>query len=357
MYILVEAQMSADQAKKVFGIEKFVSADELKKLYKSLSMQNHPDKQGGSLEKMKDINQAYDILKKVTVGADKDTGNIFDTIRKRKAENDKIFIPKMKKMFEDAFDEKAILDYFSFMNQDFSVTTKYVTYDQGYDTLLTAVVTISNPDKTTVIETKFQIKYNDNSSGGLSYSGIDEKDVLYSVDLLTSFYHNNKKIKLSQSNYEWKVGTKKLANFAEIYPKAKLEKALNNSGSKKFKRADMELGLARELNASFDKDNIYLYVFGKEVKFYIVIRRLVMMKIPAYYPTGIQAIHPSNMKYKYYAFDKVSFVLETEETFRKLVDSIKKVAKDASKMDLVQNYEVVCKAFEKALQIEFPRGY
>ncbi|HNQ21399.1 MAG TPA: J domain-containing protein, partial [Bacteroidales bacterium] len=61
----IEETLTLDDAKKIFGITFIPDEIELKKLYKSLSMKNHPDL-GGSAEAMKKINMAYDILKNHT---------------------------------------------------------------------------------------------------------------------------------------------------------------------------------------------------------------------------------------------------------------------------------------------------
>ena len=47
----------------LLGVQQTASADEIKKAYKAAALENHPDKQGGSLERMKEINEAYDTLK------------------------------------------------------------------------------------------------------------------------------------------------------------------------------------------------------------------------------------------------------------------------------------------------------
>lgn len=47
---------------KILGVEKNVSADELKKAFRKLAHQHHPDKQGGDEAKFKEINEAYQIL-------------------------------------------------------------------------------------------------------------------------------------------------------------------------------------------------------------------------------------------------------------------------------------------------------
>jgi len=48
---------------KTLGVNKNASQDELKKAYRRLAMQNHPDRTGGDDTKFKQINEAYDTLK------------------------------------------------------------------------------------------------------------------------------------------------------------------------------------------------------------------------------------------------------------------------------------------------------
>ena len=55
--------MSKRDYYEVLGVSKSASADELKKAYRRLAVQHHPDKEGGNEEKFKEINEAYDVLK------------------------------------------------------------------------------------------------------------------------------------------------------------------------------------------------------------------------------------------------------------------------------------------------------
>jgi molecular chaperone DnaJ len=47
----------------ILGVSKGASADEIKKAFRRLAVQYHPDKQGGDEAKFKEINEAYEVLK------------------------------------------------------------------------------------------------------------------------------------------------------------------------------------------------------------------------------------------------------------------------------------------------------
>lgn len=47
----------------VLGVGKDASADEIKKAFRRLAVQHHPDKEGGNETKFKEINEAYEVLK------------------------------------------------------------------------------------------------------------------------------------------------------------------------------------------------------------------------------------------------------------------------------------------------------
>lgn len=47
---------------KVLGVEKNATTDEIKKAFKKLAMQHHPDRPGGNEAKFKEINEAYQVL-------------------------------------------------------------------------------------------------------------------------------------------------------------------------------------------------------------------------------------------------------------------------------------------------------
>ena len=55
--------MSKRDYYEVLGVGKNASADEIKKAFRRLAVQHHPDKEGGDETKFKEINEAYEVLK------------------------------------------------------------------------------------------------------------------------------------------------------------------------------------------------------------------------------------------------------------------------------------------------------
>jgi molecular chaperone DnaJ len=55
--------MSKRDYYEVLGVPKSASADEIKKAFRRLAVQHHPDKEGGNETKFKEINEAYEVLK------------------------------------------------------------------------------------------------------------------------------------------------------------------------------------------------------------------------------------------------------------------------------------------------------
>ena len=47
---------------KILGVEKTASEDEIKKAFRKLAHQYHPDKKGGNEAKFKEVNEAYQVL-------------------------------------------------------------------------------------------------------------------------------------------------------------------------------------------------------------------------------------------------------------------------------------------------------
>ena len=54
--------MAAKDYYKILGVDRGASEEEIKKAFRKLAHQHHPDKQGGDAAKFKEINEANQIL-------------------------------------------------------------------------------------------------------------------------------------------------------------------------------------------------------------------------------------------------------------------------------------------------------
>jgi hypothetical protein len=324
-YIKFFEKMTSQEAMKIFGIEIVHDSNELKNLYRNLSLKNHPDK-GGNLEKMQDINQAYDILKQIR-SSSKSSFN-WEDINKKWRDINKYQYPIMESIFEEEFDEKGILKYLQqFVQEELTITIlkkdKNKISDHEWTSsflTFTANVKIHNNDNTIVFYVSYSISYNFNHGTGLTYDNIDEKDILYNVDITSDIYYNNRKQKLGKRDYKWNVGHKIIASYEEVFPKVKLNKIFSGHGKQTFRKADFYQGLKRELNTTFDNDLIFIYPFGKDVKFYLVMYRSVFNRYPVYSWNVLQAIDPITSKYHHPALRlPYRSMPETEESLRKVI--------------------------------------
>lgn len=88
-------KMTGDTARKILGVDFKTTLEELKKVYRKLAMKFHPDREGGSEEKFKEVKEAYEYLEKN--GNSKDTKNYYD----QKERDD--FNTHFKDIFRDTY--------------------------------------------------------------------------------------------------------------------------------------------------------------------------------------------------------------------------------------------------------------
>jgi hypothetical protein len=358
-------KMNSSDALKIFGIDSVPSTDELKNLYRTLALKNHPDK-GGSLEAMKDINQAYDVLKTMKVSASKAFD--WEEIHRKTTERNKHQFTVMDSIFEEEFDANGILKYLQqFVTDELFISVQKKDKNkiskaewESWSFNFSADVKIHNKDNTLVFFVRYYISFNDNKSGGLSYDDIDEKDILYNVDITSDIYYNNRKNKLGKRDYKFRLGHRIISNYEEVFPKAKLNKIFSGQGKKTFKKADFELGLKRELNVNFDKDLYFIYPFGKDVKFYISMYRSTILRQAAYSWAVIQALDPSTKKYFHPALRLPHrTMMETEESLRNIIETIHSFVKISKQKNLnpEEDSKELHKILSDLIEKNFPKNY
>jgi len=322
-------KLSYKDALDIFGIEAFKDQEELKTLYKNLSRKNHPDL-GGDVEKMKQINQAYDVLKSVKNTYGSNEPESWEDRRNRDKEEQKKYYEiwlRIKSLFEKTFDEKKIVDYLQQFTSDplfvdvtdnEKRTQNNVWFRGNYE----ATVKVHNLDNTTVFYVSYNISPENIKSNGLASNDLDIRDLVYTVSTTTNIYHDKRKFKITNKNYSWDVGFKAIEDLKNVFPSVKLKKIFSGKTKKTFKKADMLLAMKRELpgEISFGSgDNFWIYPFDEVKKFQIACNRNTMFKkfggSPQYDIGTI--FYPGGREYLAY------IVYETEEDLKKLIDFVK----------------------------------
>lgn len=355
-YFRLTEAMSKTDALEIFGIEGFADQNELNKLYKDLSRKNHPDL-GGDVEKMKNINQAYDVLKSLRGGASKP--ETWEDRHAREKELNKKYIEiwnRIKSLFEKSFDEKTVIDYLQqFTSDPLSVTISDNKANTGniawFRGRFEASVKIHNADNTTVFYVEYSISPVENDSKGLGFDNLDDRDISYDVSIRTDVYHNKRKHKINQQNYSWKIGFKAVDDLKNVFPSAKLKKIFNPNAKKKaFKKADMFKAMQRELPGSISfgsGGDFWIKPFDGVEMFQIACGRYTMPKIlsaTARYSIG-SIFYPVKGGGRVY----LAYTLyETEEDLEKLITFIKTSYETVKKkkLDPETNGKEVAQIFE-----------
>lgn len=330
---LVESKMTYDEALAIFGVQGGYTEDSIKSKYKALALANHPDR-GGDQERMKQINVAYEILKKSVgkVGKNRVPSVDWDAIRKKYKEG----AIHIKAILLSKIDIQIFNDYFSKLSgKTFTgqITRTLPLESDSNPHYVVVDMEFKSADKESAFSLSCSIDLNIvfNSSKGLGSVDVPD-DIPMTVNAYG--FHNNRKQKLSQRDYTL---NQSMAGFSKpelIFPKDKLVKIF--SGSKKatiFKKRDMGVGLQKKLDATFYNDYATIplsdnaTINGKKNQdaYFLVIYRTVFLKQAGWMLNGL---YKGN---KRVAMLGVVSVPETEDTLNsivKIVDGSKKYLKD-----------------------------
>lgn len=324
---LLEKDLTLDEALEVFDISEVPDERTLKQLYAKLSKENHPDR-GGDTDTMILINNAYEVLSRVkpgTVSAEQ----TFQNMKKREAEQkikNKIQHEYMEEMFDRTFDVDELIDYVSqFSEDEFGSEIKIQPYsERSYSSSFVSEVEVFNEDRSLVYYVMFYISPNDSNQGGLGYDGLDMDEYMYDFTISTDIFYNNRKQKLSQSNYQWRKGKKVLVDYEEIFPSAKVKKLFTSGGKKSFRKADFILGLERGIPATIheERGTYFVYPFKESKDIYFSITRLTLLKVASY---TIQNMRGWKNGYKQQLFRIPGYksLYETEEVMTKMITAFR----------------------------------
>lgn len=244
---LLEAIVTPDEAKKIFGLTSSYTEDELKKKYRELSIKYHPDKAGGSLEMMQKINVAYDILKKTKFS----NSARYDDLEKTRESNIaklKIYQNYVREKIDSTFKPSAFISYFEKLFSESSFKFEHTKKDDT--SYVTGTIRFFNIDRSISLEFYY---YSDLISI-LNAKSLTLDDSIINLSIDTKILYNNKQVKLTKNVWNFKKDQSVLVDPKITFPENKLISKTKASVNKKFGKQDAFLILTRRLEASNSKE-------------------------------------------------------------------------------------------------------
>lgn len=320
---LLESVFTVNTAMAYFGLSDGFTEEDLKKVYKQMSLLHHPDR-GGSTTEMQKVNDAYKVLQKSIKGYSNSKSFTVDweAIDKELRNIAKFVNDDLEKKFKpEVF--TSYLEELSGLEFEFKKTEKYPSgYDKKSPSNAGFKGEFFTKDRSSVFTITITASLSNlrRSDAGLSGGGYD-----YSLYVDAYGFHNNRKQKMAQRDWSFTDNHKLFTNPAQVYPRAKLKKIFTgtttSAKSKAFKKADMYAFLTKKLNGSGSGDDIFIPV-GNEYS--LRIYRSVFMRKASWAILDLHTMPEGkfNLRKKVQRLPYTSFP-ETEEYALKLEKIIK----------------------------------
>jgi len=232
------SKMSVDQAKKLLKLEKY---GDLKKAYRKASTKYHPDRQGGDTEAMKEVNEAYELLKEEGTKKTDRKNTIRENVKKAKI---------VKNIMSKAFDPEKYAKYFSKLagkpvrySEDIKKKNNPPAVDFTYE--------FYTENRETVFYVNLYVSLDEVDFKSALGGGTPTVNLSFSTD--NYLYHNKRKHKLKQRTWDFKSSTDDIIDPKKIFPANVLKKIFSGKKVLKFTKKDFEEGLIRELKSSIDE--------------------------------------------------------------------------------------------------------
>ena len=293
---LIEKSMSVVDALKVFDIETVPTKTELKKKFRTLAVKLHPDRNPDkdTTKDMQDLNAANDSLQRATPGSSATSKSKYsvnwDDINKKYQDLGRI----IKKELLDGFNAKSFITYFK---KEHDIKLKYEekkTYPaESVKSPSFAGFTgeFYSKDRTTVIlfDISATLTNIDRDGKGLSAGNeVDMSNIKFPLFITTEIFHNNKRHKLTNKNYNFTNDHSFYKDPDKLFPKTKIKKILSGTSRKgsKFSKRDMLSFFKNKVKASVSGTDVRVYL-GKDREYYLWLTRGTMMKTPYWSVNGL----------------------------------------------------------------------
>lgn len=278
--------MTIDLAIKTLKLKVGANSDEIKKAYREQARINHPDVAGGSEDKMKAINEAFEVLSAVELAP-----TTMKADREKALEETREIAEGVAESMKRSINEEAFKSYLQELIGKALSSTVEVRVKKGYYTYdVTLMARFESADKETIFEVTSWCDVGASITKSQSLGENVDGKTSVPVSLGISFLHDKKKVKPYQQNYIFSIGSNALLDPTKVFPKEKMEKALATSQKRKISKRDFVLILTEKYGAKFD-GTFFRIPIGENYE--LVIFRSVIMRLGAYSFNGIYTIKPS----------------------------------------------------------------
>jgi curved DNA-binding protein CbpA len=341
-FIELLKEMSLPDAVKIFGIppDKIGDQEYLKKTYRELALNNHPDR-GGSLDMMKNINAAYDVLKKSKIEQVSTASNMS---YKEREEIKYRYATMIKTSLMSSYRPDLFMKHFyelSGKTYEHKITAEYprpnaYNFSQygGFN------AEFFTPDRSIV----FTLQVTGNTDDLMGKVKLGAADVSFSCSIVTFGLTFNKKQKMSKRDWQWSSNHAFLNNPEVLYPTAKLKAIFSGKTSaRQFKKRDMETFLKLKLKAiNHGDDYWYMPIWNtKDIdmknpdSYFLCLYRMVFIRQGTW---GINAIYKGRKSFGRMLFVTMPETEKTAEYFHDIQIGTK-LAKDENHLiSIINNY-------------------
>lgn len=339
--IVIESVMDYNQAISIFGLNSGFSESQLKSKYKELSIKNHPDRGGSSIEMAK-VNTAYEFLKK--------HGSLDSTSNKpvRDKENHERLWDNAFKATKNVIDGMMVFNNFtthfeSIFNETFKIDNLYQsTLNSGsYGNMSYDIrCEFTNQSREIVFYMSISAKTSAFYDKILLPGSEGELELSVSTEILI----NRRKIKLTRSSYNLRKEPKLLSNPGVIFPRKKIEAQMKkaNSGQLKFSKKDFITTIERMFkpkSLGSGKDTVFIFPTGDD-EIFLGLGRSVMLRTPLW----DVMFYRKKGKYSYsWEQSLKTYIQESKEGLDFVIDLIKSIATEKKPLEQASKINIAAK--------------
>jgi len=330
---LAEAKMDFAQAVSILGLPANFSHEDIKAKKKELNLKYHPDRPGGDVRKVQDINAAADFLLSKNIPSLATTQNREAQYAERRAAREKAE-GIAKDIFESTLKSEAFQRHFERIFQQPFTTQERTSEGVSYGSF-NYRAKFQTDDTTIVLEMLVTVYYDEL----IDNRTMADANSMLRMYITSKILYNRKQLKLFQRTYQFSQAKDVLTNPNILFPEAKLKEQMGKSVTRKFSKRDALLVFSRELQGQGDNNDGMWIPLGPNYKLYLY--RTTLLGSAAWHPNGLY------QKSKRVSMLTTKSFMETPEHMHPLFDWIKKIQSDMKKpeMEAFWNVDAIEKSF------------